>query len=87
MLDEDITENTTLINPDCNDGTDRSQITIRGIAENPPPLPAESRAVRRRRELREQLVHEHIDNAEPVPTGLRRVFKKLFGAAWRGKSG
>ena len=83
MFDEDVTENTTLINPDCNDGTDRSQITIRGIAENPPPLPAESRGARRRRELREQLVREHIDNAGPEPSVLNRILRKLPGAARR----
>ena len=87
MLDEDVTENTTLINPDCNDGTGRSQISIGGIADNPPPMPAESRSARRRRKLCEQLVREHIDNAEPAPSGLRQIFKKLFGAVRRGDSG
>lgn len=78
MLDEDITENTTQINWDCHDGTDRSRISIRGIAEKPSPLPAENRAARQRRELREQLVREHIDDAEPASSSLVRVFKKLF---------
>jgi len=85
MLDEDITENTTAINWECHDGTDRSQITITGIAEKPPPLPAESRDARRRRRLREQLVREHIGNVESAPCLLRRIGKMLFPCARRGK--
>lgn len=84
MLDEDITENTTAINWECHDGTDNSRISIRGIAEKPLPLPAESRAARQRRELREQLVREHIDNADAAPSLFVRIFKKLFGFTRQG---
>jgi len=83
MLDEDITENTTAINWECHDGTDHGRISIRGIAEKPPPLPVESRSARRRRELREQLVREHIDNTDAAPPVFVRLFKKLLGGAWR----
>jgi hypothetical protein len=84
MLDEDITENTTAINWECHDGTDESRISIRGIAEKPSTLPAESRAARQRRELREQLVREHIDNIDPAQSIVVRIFKKLFGRARQG---
>ncbi len=81
-VDEDITEDTTAINWDCHDGTDRSRITIRGIAETPPPLAGETRALRRRRKLREQLVREHIENVDPPSSSLfARIVKKLFGSA------
>lgn len=80
----DVTENTTAINWECYDGTDRSQITISGIARQPPPLPAESRAARRRRKLREQLVREHILNADPAPSVGGWIFGRLFGCARPG---
>lgn len=73
----DVTENTTAINWECCDGTDRSQITISGIARQ--PLPAESRDARRRRKLR-----EHILNADPAPPLAGWIFDRLFGFARHG---
>jgi hypothetical protein len=73
----DVTENTTAINWECCDGTDRSQITINGIARQ--PLPAESRDARRRRKLR-----EHILNADPAPPLAGWIFDRLFGFARHG---
>lgn len=78
MLDEETTDDTTEINWECHDGTDQSRISIRGIAEKPPPLPAESRALRQRRELREQLVREHIGDADPRRSLLARLLKSFF---------
>jgi len=80
MLDEDVSDDTTEINWECYDGTDHSRISIRGIAEKPLPLPVESRAARQRRELREQLVREHIENLAPAPSFLGRILKKLRGS-------
>lgn len=82
----DATENTTAINWECHDGTDRSQITISGIARQPSPLPAESRDTRRRRKLREQLVREHILNADPAPSFAGWIFDRLFGFARHGSN-
>jgi hypothetical protein len=84
MLDDDISDQTTRINWDCHDGTDRSRLLFRGIAEKPLPLPAENRAARQRRKLREQLVREHILNADPAPSVAGWIIDRLFGCVRYG---
>jgi len=78
MREEDSTDDTTEINWECHDGTDHSVITIDGVSQDTRSRPAESRALRQRRELREQLVREHIENANARLPFIDRVLKTLF---------
>ncbi len=63
-------------NLDFTDHTDRSFIT--DISDTLGYLSGENRAQRRKQKLREELVHEHIENTKQAPSPLQSLVNKLI---------